>query len=125
MSRWLLLFTGCFAISIGLVLLIAPQSYLGLYAVNYTPDMDFAARRFSPAVLGLGALLLIARNLPGSRFLANLCLITGLVFLGVAATGLHAWLGGTARATILIAAATEVTLAALFLVAASQIRKSR
>ncbi|MCK0148886.1 hypothetical protein MWU54_02530 [Marivita sp. S6314] len=120
MRRVLLLLTGLFVIAIGAVLLIAPQTYLSLYVVAYDPGMDFAARRFAPAVLGLGVLLCLARSLPDGQFLTSLCAICGLAFLGVAVTGGHAWLSGQAKDTILVAAAIECVIAVLFLATAAK-----
>ena len=115
MHRGLLLATGVFVLLIGAVLLVAPQSYFQLYATDYVSGMDFPARRFSPAVLALGAVLILARSLQPGPFLASLCLICALAFLGVAGTGLLAWSQGIARPSILGAAAIEVVIAALFL----------
>jgi hypothetical protein len=115
MHRWLLLATGVFVLLIGAVLLVAPQSYFQLYATDYGSGMDFPARRFSPAVLALGVVLILARSLHPGPFLASLCLICALAFLGVAATGLLAWSQGIARPSILGAASIEVVIAALFL----------
>lgn len=115
MHRGLLLATGVFVLLIGAVLLVAPQAYFQLYATDYGSGMDFPARRFSPAVLALGAVLILARSLQPGPFLASLCLICALAFLGVAGTGLLAWSQGIARPSILGAAAIEVVIAALFL----------
>ncbi|WP_299785397.1 hypothetical protein [uncultured Marivita sp.] len=115
MHRGLLLATGVFVLLIGAVLLVAPQAYFQLYATDYVSGMDFPARRFSPAVLALGAVLILARSLQPGPFLANLCLICALAFLGVAGTGFLAWSQGIARPSILGAAAIEVVIAAHFL----------
>lgn len=115
MHRGLLGITGGFVLLVGAVLLVAPHSYFQLYATAYDPGMDFPARRFSPAVLALGVVLVLARSLPPGPFLARLCLICAVAFLGVAATGLIAWSQGIARPAIIGAAALEGTVAALFL----------
>lgn len=115
MQRALFLLVGAFVVLIGLVLLVIPDSYFRFYAVSYVPGMDFPARRFAPAVLALGAVLIVARHLVPGRFLATLCLISGLAFLGVAATGVLEWSRGIARPMILGAATLEGIIAALFL----------
>ena len=115
MQRALFLAVGGFVIVVGLVLLVAPSSYFQLYAVSYVPGMDFPARRFSPAVLALGIVLVSARGLEPGPFLATLCLICALAFLGVAATGITAWQSGIARPAILGAAAIEIAIAGVFL----------
>lgn len=122
--RIVLLLTAAFVILIGAILLIAPEVYLQLYAADYLPGMDFGVRRFAPAVLGLGALLFLARDLPVGRFLVSLCLLTGLVFWGVAGTGLHAYLTGAARHTIMIAAAVEIVIGAVFLTTSRSLSRS-
>ncbi|WP_300581959.1 hypothetical protein [Marivita sp.] len=63
MHRTPFLVVGAFVALIGLVLLVAPESYFQLYAIDYVPGMDFPARRFALAVLALGALLISARRL--------------------------------------------------------------
>jgi hypothetical protein len=118
----LLVATGVFVILIALVLLVDPESYFRLYATAYDPAMVFPARRFAPAVLALGVVLIAARSLKDGPFLRTLCVLTALAFLGVAGTGLQAWVSGTARAAILGAAAVEVVIAALFLLAAKQVQ---
>lgn len=90
MHRALFFATGLFVLLIGVVLLIAPQVYMQLYAMQYHPGMDFPARRFAPAVLALGAVLILARSLAPGPFLASLSLVCALAFLGVAATGVLA-----------------------------------
>lgn len=115
MQRALFLAVGGFVIVVGLVLLVAPSSYFQLYATSYEPGMDFPARRFSPAVLALGVVLVSARRLAPGPFLATLCLIGALAFLGVAATGITAWQTGIARPAILGAAAIEIAIAGVFL----------
>ncbi len=115
MHRVAFLVIGGFVVLVGLVLLVAPGSYFQLYAVTYVPGMDFPARRFAPAVLALGALLLVARRLDPGPFVATLCLICALAFLGVAATGVAAWTSNIARPAILGAAALELVIAGVFL----------
>jgi hypothetical protein len=115
MHRAAFLVVGGFVVVVGLVLLLAPGSYFQLYAVTYVPGMDFPARRFAPAVMALGALLLVARSVPPGPFLATLCLICALAFLGVAATGVEAWHANVARPAILGAAALELVIAGVFL----------
>lgn len=115
MHRGLFLLTGGFLIAVGLVLLVAPQAYVSLYAVDYAAGMDFPTRRFAPAVLAMGAVLVLARARAPEPLLQELSLIAAAAFLAVAATGLHAWLTGVARPTILAAAAIEALLATVFL----------
>ena len=118
--RVVFLATGLLLVLIGLVLLVDPESYFRLYATSYDPAMAFPARRFSSAVIALGVLLIVARTLPHKPFLRTLCLLTALAFLGVAGTGVQAWVSGTARPLILAAAAVEVVIAVLFLLATRQ-----
>lgn len=123
MHRTPFLVVGAFVALIGLVLLVAPDSYFQLYAIDYVPGMDFPARRFAPAVLALGALLISARGLEPGPFVATLSLISALAFLGVAVTGVQAWSAGIARPAILGAAVLEITVALVFLWLWSRMRK--
>ncbi len=74
MHRAAFLGVGGFVVCIGLVLLVAPDSYFQLYATTYVPGMDLPARRFAPAVVALGVVLICARELEPGRFLRMLCL---------------------------------------------------
>ncbi len=123
MHRTPFLVVGAFVALIGLVLLVAPESYFQLYAIDYVPGMDFPARRFASAVLALGALLISARRLEPGPFVASLSLISALAFLGVAATGVQAWSAGIARPAILGAAVLEIAVALVFLWLWSRMRK--
>ncbi|MBO6884159.1 MAG: hypothetical protein JJ869_11340 [Marivita sp.] len=123
MHRTPFLVVGSFVALIGLVLLVAPGSYFQLYAIDYVPGMDFPARRFAPAVLALGGLLISARRLEPGPFVATLSLISALAFLGVAATGVQAWNAGIANRAILGAAVLEIAVAPVFLWLWSWMRK--
>ncbi|MCR9111457.1 hypothetical protein [Marivita sp. XM-24bin2] len=112
--RAVFLSVGGFVGLIGIVLLVAPGSYFQLYATDYSTGMDLPARRFAPAVLALGALLISASAVEPGPFLERLCLISAGAFLGVAITGIHAWSTGIARPAILGAAAVELVVAIVF-----------
>ena len=123
MHRVVFLIVGAFVSLIGLVLLLAPDSYFQLYATNYVSGMDFPAQRFAPAVCALGIVLICARRLEAGPFVATLCLISALAFVGVAGTGVQAWTAGIARPAILGAAAFEIAVALVFLWLWSRMRK--
>ena len=122
MYRPLLSVVGIFAVLLGFVLLCAPMVYLSLYIAAPTADMAFPAQRLSPAIIGLGALIWAARDLPAGPIPATFTLIAAFVWFGVAATGLFHFATGVATFGILVAALTEVILGALFLLASRQIR---
>jgi hypothetical protein len=122
MHRSVFLVVGGFVILIGLALLFAPASYFQLYAVAYAAEMNFPAQRFAPAVVALGVVLICARKLEQGPFVGTLSLISAFAFLGVAATGVQARVVGTARSTILGAAALEIAVALVFLWLWSRIR---
>ncbi|SHH31511.1 hypothetical protein [Marivita hallyeonensis] len=124
MARGLVAVTGVFVFLVGALLVLSPESYLRVYATEYVPGMDFPARRFAPALLGMGIVLMMARTLPNGRFLTALCVITGLVFFVVAATGVHAWATEAAKSAILWAAAFEIALGVLLLAAARSVRRA-
>ena len=116
--------TGLFAVLLGVILVLIPQLYLSLYLALYDPAMGFPTQRFAPAVIGLGALLLLARDLPAGRFTTRFAGIAALVWFGVAATGVYHYATGIATEAILVAAVTEVILGALFLMAARSKREA-
>ncbi|SLN14445.1 hypothetical protein [Pseudooctadecabacter jejudonensis] len=119
MYLWVFRITGVFALALGVLLLVAPHVYLSLYVPLYDPiNMPFAAQRLSPAIIGLGALLLLASSLPQGAFAARFAMLAALVWFGVAGTGVFHYLTGTATWNILVAAGTEVILGVLFLTAA-------
>ncbi|WP_439142731.1 hypothetical protein [Pseudooctadecabacter sp.] len=119
MFRILFTITGAFALVLGVILLMAPQAYLSLYVPQYDPvNMPFAAQRLSPAIMGLGALLLLASTLPPGAFASRFSGLTALVWVGVAATGVFHYLTGTATFAILVAAGSEIALGVLFGLAA-------
>lgn len=122
MYRGLFSVTAVFAAALGLLLIFAPQVYLSLYVTPASPEMGFAAQRLAPAIVGLAALLWIARDLPSGPFAANFALISFLVWFGVAATGVYHFATGVAGTAILIAGVTEVILGVLFVIASRQMR---
>ena len=122
MVKPLFALTGLAAIALGLVLLAAPQLYLGLYIAAPEQAAQFPAQRFAPAIVGLGALLFAARDLAPSPFAARFAAIAAAVWFGVSATGVMHYLSGTAGVAIVVAAGSEIVLGALFLAAAKQLR---
>ncbi len=122
MFKLLMTIVGLFAGLLGVVLLVMPQVYLSLYVVDYTPQMDFAAQRFAPVVIGLGALLFSVRNAAPSPIVVALTGIAALVWFGVAGTGVFHYATGIAGASILVAAASEAVLGVIFAVTFWQIR---
>lgn len=117
-ERVLFTVTGVFAVLLGVVLIVIPQLYLSLYLALYDPAMAFPAQRFAPAIIGLGALLLLARDLPRGPFAARFAGLSALVWFAVAATGVYHFATGTATSAILVAALIEAALGVLFVVAA-------
>jgi len=122
MYRPLMTVVGIVAMVLGVLILFAPRLYLSLYVPGYAPDMAFAAQRLAPAVIGLGALMWVVRDLPAGAVASKVSLIAALVWAGVAATGVFHYATGAASFNIVIAAASEVILALLFLVASRQMR---
>ncbi|MCF2870495.1 hypothetical protein L0664_05395 [Octadecabacter sp. G9-8] len=122
MFKLLFTISGLFAVVLGLVLVIAPHVYLALYVPQFDEAMVFAAQRLAPAIIGLGALLLLARDLPAGPFAARFAVLSSLVWFGVACTGVFHFATGVATSAILIAALIEVALGVLFVLAARQMR---
>ena len=122
MIRPLFLVTGLFLMLLGGVLVAAPGVYLSIYIDPPLPQMDFAARRFAPAVIGLGAVLLVTRGLDDTAVLRQIALVTAAVWIGVAATGIYAYGQGTAGLAIVVASGLEAIIGVLFVRAAREIR---
>ena len=122
MFKPLFTFVGLFTLVLGVILIVAPRAYLSLYVPDFQVSMVFAAQRLAPAIIGLGALLLLARDLARGVFAARFAALMSLVWFGVAATGVFHYATGVAAAGILIAGVTEVILGTLFVIAARQMR---
>ena len=122
MFKPLFTLVGLFACILGVILIVAPNVYLSLYVPAFEDNMVFAAQRLAPAIIGLGGLLLLSRDLPQGVYTARFATLTSLVWFGVAATGLYHYATGIATFGIVIAAVTEVALGSLFLIAARQMR---
>ena len=118
MYKALFTITGLFAIALGILLLVAPSVYLSLYTTAYTPAMDFPAERLAPVIVGVGCLLLLARDLPAGPFAARFAFLVGLVWFGVAAQGAFHFATGAYKPALLVAAGIEVALGLAFLLAA-------
>ena len=123
MIRPLFLVTGLFLMLLGGVLLVVPSVYLAIYIDPALPQMDFAARRFAPAVIGLGAVLVVIRSLRDAAVLRQFALITAAVWIGVAATGIYAYGQGVAGFAIVVASGLEAVIGLLFVRAAREIRR--
>lgn len=96
------------------VLLVVPGNYVNGYGVPADEGAAFMGRRSAPALLGLA---LITGLLRGNIDLAVQWAVSWamiVVFAGVAATGIYAYLQGEASQTILIAASGELLIAAIF-----------
>lgn len=122
MFKPLFTLVGAAGVLLGIVLIIAPRAYLSLYVPEFEDAMGFAAQRLSPAIIGLGALLILARDLPRGAFASRFATLTALVWFGVAATGVFHYFSGLATVGILVAGGTEIILGLLFVIAARQMR---
>jgi len=70
-------------------------------------------RRASPLFLGFALVLWAAASAPRSALRDAIALAMAVTFVGVAFTGLSAWIAGTASWTILGAAIGECAIAAV------------
>ena len=112
--------TGLFAVVLGVLLLASPETYLSLYALDYTPAMNFPAQRFAPVILGVGALLLLARDVPPGPFAARFSMLVGATWFLVAATGVYHFATGSFATSLLVAAGLELLLGVAFMIAAQR-----
>ena len=93
-------------------LMLIPAAYPPLYGVESGAGAAFVGRRFSGFLLGLGAALWLARDLPPGRGRDAVCFGVALAFTTTALTGVCTWLAGSAGPSILGAAAVELAVAA-------------
>lgn len=121
MYRSLMSFVGIAVFALGLVLIFWPSLYVSLNVPVYSDAMAYPAQRFGPAIVGLGALIWSARTLPPSPFTAQLTMISALVWLGIAATGVFHYMTSVANINIIYAAISEVVLGVMFVLTSRQI----
>lgn len=96
------------------IFLISPGAYSAGYGVPSDAGAVFLGNRAAPLFLGLAAMcwLLRTSSAPDVRMAVSLAMI--LTFVGIAVTGVWAFIDGSAASTILLAAGGEILLAALF-----------
>lgn len=97
------------------ILLLEPASYMGTYGVQSTDAADFMSRRAAPTLLGFAVLLWLARDADPSPIRRAISAGVIVCFAGIAATGIYEFATGTASWAILVAAAGELVIAAVFL----------
>jgi hypothetical protein len=116
--RAISVFAAAVCAALFLLLLLDPGRYVETYGVASDAGAVFMGRRASPMFLGLAVTLWLARNAPQSALRMAVCYGVAATFLGIAATGLFEFARGQATGLIAIAAAAEMAIAAVFLVAA-------
>lgn len=97
--------------------LVAPGRYMALYGVHAEPGAVFLGRRAAPLFLGLCVLFWALSGQPTGPLRNAATLAIVVTFVGIALTGVAAFLGGTASRAILVAAGLETTIALLFVIA--------
>ncbi|MEL6573503.1 MAG: hypothetical protein AAFQ64_17745 [Pseudomonadota bacterium] len=96
------------------ILLIAPANYVAGYGGPANDGAEFMGRRGAPMLLGLA---LITGLLRGSLDLAVQWVVSWAMiaaYVGVALTGIYAYVSGDAALSIIWAAAGEILLAGVF-----------
>ena len=93
--------------------MFAPQLYAPTYGVTADTGAVFMTRRASPMFLALAWILWASRDAPRSALRDSVSFGGALSFAAVAATGVFEWATGVASSAILVAAVSEVGLAAL------------
>ncbi len=95
------------------VLAFVPQAYAPTYGVVADEGVQFLTRRASPMFIAPAIILWLAASAPRSGLRDGVVIGVALMWVGVALTGVVAWMQGIASPLILLAAALECTLAAL------------
>lgn len=124
MYRTVFSLVGAAATALGIVLMFAPETYLDLYLLAPQDGRGFAARRLSAVVIALGVVLILVRDLPPGLRAVQFAVLTACVWFAIAATGLYAYITGTANSYILIASVSEAILGVLFLICAQKARRA-
>ena len=99
------------------VFLIAPGTYVSLYGVTADTGAVFLGRRAAPLFLGLAVFFWIMRHVGPGPLQDATAFAAALTFAGIAATGVWAYLIGTASFAILVAAGLETAIALAFVLA--------
>lgn len=97
------------------VLLLAANGYMATYGVDSNASAAFMSRRAAPVLLGLAVILWMARDAAPTPERRAISVGVILCFAGIAATGIYEFATGFAGWTILVAAAGELVIAAVFL----------
>lgn len=105
--------TICFGLAA--VWLLAPKLLLDIWEVEYSYSVGLVARRAAALFLGIGAMLVLARNSAPSQSRMALTAGFSIACLTLAALGIFELLSGHAGVGILSAVVVEVALAASFL----------
>lgn len=96
------------------ILLLVPDSYMATYGVTSTDAAAFMSRRSAPVLLAFAAVLWLARDAEPSPARRAICAGVIVCFAGIALTGIYEFATGLAAWPILIAAAGELLVAAVF-----------
>lgn len=113
--RSLALLASAICFGLAAVWLLAPNLLLGIWGVEYSYSVGLVARRAGALFLGIGAMLVLARNSEPSQ--SRMALTSGffVACLTLAALGIFEFLSGHAGVGILSAVVVEVALAVAFL----------
>ena len=118
MFRWAAMATAILCKALFVVFLIWPGSYVEAYGVTADRGADFLGRRAAAMFLGLAVILWITRNDAPTPSRQAISYGIATVFAGIAFTGLFEFGRGNAGINIVVAAAGEMLIAFVFLVAA-------
>jgi hypothetical protein len=104
------------AMCVGLFLMcfFVPATFVMLYGASADTGAAFMGRRASSLFLGLAVIFWLAREAPRSTLRDAICYGAAVAFGGAAVTGLWSFLAGTSGLQMILSAAGEAGLAALF-----------
>ena len=109
--------TSALCVILFAVFVVAPGGYASLYGVAAGTGGLFLGRRAAPLFLGLAVFFWALRGVGPGPLQDATAWAAAATFIGIAVTGVWAWLGGTASFAILVAAALEVAIGLAFLMA--------
>lgn len=117
MFRVVSILTAVVCASLFVLLLVSPASYVVTYGMADDAGAEFMVRRASPMFAGFAVILWLCRGVAASPVRTAVSMGVAVSFAGIAATGVFAYFTQGANEVILAAAAGEVLIAILFVIA--------
>lgn len=100
--------------SLFMLCFFVPATFVMLYGASADAGAAFMGRRASVLFLGLAVIFWLARDAEKSRLRDAICYGAAVTFAGAALTGMWSYIAGTSGPQMILSAAGEAGLGALF-----------